>query len=118
MTPGSFAAYSLHENTIGVVDAFSLPEAEGEHPFLALKRDTRVRVHFTDITMWFEELGVDNIPDNHPDIFNSCSSWPYSCRAYDLVICDGQALDTQDVAEYRNRTEQTRLVNSQLVLGL
>lgn len=118
MAPGGFTAYSLYENPMGVIDAFSLPEAEGGHPVLALKHDKRVRVHFTDITMWPEELGVDNVPDNHPDISNFCSGWPCSCRAYDLVICDGQALDTHDVAEYRKRTEQTRLINSQLVLGL
>ncbi len=41
-----------------------------------------------------------------------------NAEAYDLVICDGQALCTQGVAEYRKRTEQTRLINSQLILGL
>jgi 23S rRNA U2552 (ribose-2'-O)-methylase RlmE/FtsJ len=118
MAPGGFAAYALQENPMGVVDAFSLPEAEGGHPVLVPKRDTRVRVHLADITMWAEELGVDDIPDNHPDVSKFCSGWPYPCRAYDLVICDGQALPTQEVAEYRKRTEQTRLINSQLVLGL
>ncbi len=43
---------------------------------------------------------------------------PMNAEAYDLVICDGQALCTQGVAEYRKRTEQTRLINSQLILGL
>ncbi len=118
MAPGGFAAYSLQENPMGVVDAFSLPEAEGGHPVLVPKRDTRVRVCFTDITMWAEELGVDHIPDNHPDASKFQSAWPYRCRAYDLVICDGQALHAHEVAEYRKRTEQTRLLNSQLVLGL
>jgi hypothetical protein len=120
MAPGGFTAYSIQENPMGVVDAFSLPEAEGGHPVLVLfgKRDPRVRVHFTDITMWAEELGIDNILDNHPDISKFCSGWPYACGAYDLVICDGQALCTQEVAEYRKRTEQTRLTNAQLVLGL
>lgn len=89
MAPGGFAAYSLQENPMGVVDAFSLLEAEGGHPVLVPKRDTRVRVYFTDITMWAEKLGVDNIPDNHPDVSKFCFGWPYPCRAYDLVICDG-----------------------------
>ncbi|KAG9239884.1 hypothetical protein BJ878DRAFT_571501 [Calycina marina] len=118
MAPGGFAAYSLQENPMGVVDAFSLPEAEGGHPVLIPRRDTRVRVYFTDITMWAGELGVDNIPEDHPDASKFCSAWPYSCKAYDLIICDGQALHTREVAAYRNRTEQTRLINSQLVLGI
>ena len=37
---GGFAAYSLQENLIGVVDVFSLLEAEGGHPVLVPKRDT------------------------------------------------------------------------------
>jgi 23S rRNA U2552 (ribose-2'-O)-methylase RlmE/FtsJ len=120
MAPGGFTAYSLKKNPMGVVDAFSLPEKEGGHPVLVPfgKRDTRVRVHFTDITMWTEALGIDNVPDNHPDISNFFSGWPYACEAYDLVICDGQALGTHDVPEYRRNAEQTRLKNSQLVLGL
>ena len=120
MAPGGFAAYAIQENPMGVVDAFSLSEAEGGHPVLVPfgKRDTRVRVHFTDITMWAEELGVDKVPEDHPDISKFCSGWPYPCGAYDLVICDGQALRTQEVAEYRKLSEQTRLTNAQLVLGL
>jgi len=73
MAPGGFAAYSLQENPMGVVNAFSLPEAEGGHAVLVPKQDTRIRVHFTDITMWAEELGVDNIPDNHPEVSKFCS---------------------------------------------
>jgi hypothetical protein len=47
MAPAGFTAYSIQENPMGVVDAFSLPEAEGGHPVLVPfgKRDTRVRVH-------------------------------------------------------------------------
>jgi hypothetical protein len=120
MAPGGFIAYSIQENPMGVVDAFTLPKTEVGHPVLVpfRKRDTRVRVHFTDITMWAEKLGIDNIPDNYPDISKFCSGWPYACGAYDLVICNGQALCTQEVAEYRKRTAQTCLTNAQLVLGL
>jgi hypothetical protein len=58
MAPGGFSAYAIRKNPMGTVDAFSLPEAEGRHPVLLPfgKRDTRVQVHFTDITMRAKEL--------------------------------------------------------------
>ena len=120
MAPGGFSAYAIRKNPMGTVDTFSLPEAEGGHAVLLPfgKRDTRVQVHFTDITMWAEELGINNILDNHPDISKFCSGWPYACGAYDLVTRDRQALCSQEVAEYRKRTKQTHLTNVLLVLGL
>lgn len=120
MAPGGFSAYTIRKNPMSTVDAFSLPEAEGGHPVLLSfgKRNTRVQVHFTDITMWAKELGVDDIPESHPEVSKFQSGWPYSCKSYDLVICDGQALRTHEVAEYRRHGEQTRLTNTQLVLGL
>jgi hypothetical protein len=83
-------------------------QAEGGHPVLLSlgKHDTRVQVHFTDITMWTKELGVDYIPESHPEVSKFQSGWPYSCKSYNLVICDGQALRKQEVAEYRGHSEQ------------
>ena len=91
MAPGGFTAYSIQENPMGAVDAFSLPEAEGWHPVLG------------NATHEFECISL---------------IWPYTCGAYEMVICDGQALRAQEVVEYRKHTEQTRLINAQLVLGL
>ena len=120
IAPGGFGACALRENLMGVVDGFGLPVEEGGHPILVPygKRDSRIRVHFSHITMWAEELGVDTIPKDHPDASKFCRGWPYVHTSYDLVICDGQVLSTHQIAEYRERTESTRLPNAQLVLGL
>ncbi len=68
--------------------------------------------------MWAEELGIDNIPDNHPDISKFCSSWPYDAELTTWLSATGKLSVRKKVAEYRKHTEQTRLTNAQLVLGL
>lgn len=68
--------------------------------------------------MFAAEIGVQSIPEEHPDKQKLLALWPHSQHPYDLVICDGQALRTQNLAEYRKTCEQSRLFNSQLVLAL
>ena len=41
-------------------------QKDGIQSWYRMGNATRVRVHFTNITMWAHELGVNNVPDNHP----------------------------------------------------
>jgi 23S rRNA U2552 (ribose-2'-O)-methylase RlmE/FtsJ len=120
MAPGGFVAYFLERFPDGRADAITLPVKEGGHqvvlPFGS--RNDHVHVTFADVTIFATELGVQGIPEEHPDKQKLLALWPYSQQSYDLVICDGQALRTQNLAEYRKTCEQSRLFNSQLVLAL
>ncbi|KAH0543422.1 hypothetical protein FGG08_002280 [Glutinoglossum americanum] len=119
IAPGGFTAFALQKNHMAVVDAFSLPNNEGGHDILIPhgKKNKRVRVTFTDITMLASSFGVDNIPSEHPEAARFGTPWPYT-GSYNLVICDGQFLRTHEVADYRKNKEPRRLLNSQLILGL
>ncbi|PVH91739.1 hypothetical protein DM02DRAFT_620351 [Periconia macrospinosa] len=120
MAPGGFVAYFLERFPEGCADAVTLPVKEGGHQVLLPfgSRNNNVHVTFADVTMFAAELGVQSIPEEHPDKQKLLARWPYSQHSYDLVICDGQALRTQNLAEYRKTCEQSRLFNSQLVLAL
>ena len=120
MAPGGFVAYFLERFPEGRADAVTLPVKEGGHQVLLPfgSRNNNVHVTFADVTMFAAELGVQSIPEEHPDKQKLLACWPYSQLLYDLVICDGQALRTQNLAEYRKTCEQSRLFNCQLVLSL
>lgn len=120
MAPGGFLAYFLRMAPDGNVDAITLPKTDGGHQIILPfgDRDERVRVTLADVTMFAAELGVRNVPNEHPEAGKLRRPWPYSEPSYDLVICDGQALWTQKLADYRQVGEQSRLFNSQLVLSL
>ena len=120
MAPGGFLAYFLQKFPDRHADAVTLLEEEGGHQVLLPlgSRNSHTQVTFADVTMYAEELGVQSIPKEHPEEQKLLASWPYQERSYDLVICDGQALRTQNLAEYRKTCEQSRLFNSQLVLAL
>jgi hypothetical protein len=74
----------------------------------------------SDMTMLAAEYGVDvgNIPSDHPDAAHFKPFRPYDGKQYDLVLCDGQVLRTQEREGYREACEATRLTNAQLILGL
>jgi 23S rRNA U2552 (ribose-2'-O)-methylase RlmE/FtsJ len=120
MAPGGFLAYFFKRFPNGRADAITLPEKEGGHEVLLSLGElaSQVQVRFADVTMFAGELGVQDIPKGHPEEQNFLVSWPYSEQSYDLILCDGQALRTQNLAEYRKTCEQSRLFNAQLVLAL
>ncbi|PSN58767.1 hypothetical protein BS50DRAFT_538316 [Corynespora cassiicola Philippines] len=120
MAPGGFLSYFLKRFPDGTADAITLPEENGGHEVL-LSLDHRkrsIKVTYTDVTMFSGVFGVNDIPKDHPEEQMFLPSWPYMENSYDLVICDGQTLRTQKLAEYRQKCEQSRLFNSQLVLAL
>jgi len=120
MAPGGFLAYFFHKSPAGVADAITLPEEEGGHQVLLSLdgRKAQINVVFADVTMYAAELGVESIPKNHPEAHRLLALWPHPKCSYDLLICDGQALRTQNVPEYRKLCEQSRLFNSQLLIAL
>ncbi|KAI9842466.1 MAG: hypothetical protein M1837_007135 [Sclerophora amabilis] len=97
MAPGGFTSITLEEKPTGVVDAFSLPDADEGFRVLVGhgKKDPRVQVHRTDVTMWPGELGVQTVPGGHLEPSDFHFGWPFPRQLYDLVICDGQTLRKQ-----------------------
>jgi 23S rRNA U2552 (ribose-2'-O)-methylase RlmE/FtsJ len=122
VAPGGYSAAVLALNPTASIDAVSLPNHDGGHRVLIPfgRRDPRVRILFTDITMLATEYGVDlnNIPTGHPDAGKFKPLRPYEGKQYDLVLCDGQVLRTQKRKAYREVCEPARLTNAQLILGL
>lgn len=122
MAPGGFVHHVMRKNPNCRVDSFSLPSAMGGHDVLVAheRRDTRVRVCFTDITMFAHKFGIDTIAEDHPEYPSLLQHWPYEPRQYDLVLCDGQVLrlHVEQLSAERKNCEATRLTNTQLFLGL
>jgi len=68
MAPGGFAKAALTRNHRVRVRGRSLPASAGGHEFLitSWERDARLAVRFLDITMLAAEMGVADIPADHP----------------------------------------------------
>jgi len=120
MAPGGFTTSVLKRNPSAHVRGISLPVSKGGHEVLLLdwESDPRVHIDFLDITMLAAEMGVTDIPPQHPDLSEFLSVRPYYGEEFDLVICDGQVLRTHSRAAYRESSESSRLLTSQLVMAL
>lgn len=117
MAPGGFLAVALSCNPEAQALAFSLPRAKGGHNVL-LPRSSKVTIKFLDVTMLAGDMGLSNIPREHPDARNFLPSQIDSKQCFDLAICDGQVLRNHDRADYRERTEASRLCLTQLTIAL
>ncbi|KAL2824412.1 hypothetical protein BDW59DRAFT_180276 [Aspergillus cavernicola] len=117
MAPGGFLATGLRYNPEARALGFSLPNHQGGHNVL-LPEHPNVTLKFLDITMLAADMGVTDIPCEHPDANNFLPSSFKPGEKFDLVICDGQVLRNHDRAAYREHKEATRLVLTQLALGL
>lgn len=125
IAPGGYSAAVLELNPTASIDALTLPQNEGGHQVLIHfgRRDPRVQILFTDITMLGTEFGVNlgsSIPTDQCvfDATKLSTLRPYFGRQYDLVLCDGQVLRSQKREACREMHEPTRLLNAQLILGL
>ncbi|KMU80449.1 hypothetical protein CISG_02300 [Coccidioides immitis RMSCC 3703] len=76
------------------------------------------QVKYQDITMFAADMGVTDIPKEHPDAANFLPRQLDPREVFDLVICDGQVLRTHDRAAYREEREARRLTLTQLALGV
>ncbi|RAO73449.1 uncharacterized protein BHQ10_009461 [Talaromyces amestolkiae] len=117
MAPGGFLAIALSCNPEAQAVAFSLPIINGGHQVLLPKRPN-VTLKFFDITMLAEDMGLSSIPHEHPDAGNFLPSQFDPRQSFDLIICDGQVLRNHGRADYRERTEASRLCLTQLTIAL
>ena len=115
--PGGLLAVAMERNPTALVTAFSLPLDMGGGPILVPEK-SRLDAKFIDITMLAEDMGVSNIPANHPQAADFLPRQLETGRVYDLAICDGHAGETQRQLEHRKHCETERLFSIQLVLSL
>ena len=73
--------------------AFSLPPSSGSYEVLLLT-NSNVAVKLLDITMVAADMGVTDIPVDHPDAENFSPPTFLSDDSFDLIMCDGQVLCT------------------------
>lgn len=117
MAPGGFLAIALSCNPEAQALAFSLPRIDGGHRVL-LPKHPNVTLKFLDVTMLAEDMGMSCIPNEHPDAGNFLPSHFDPRQSFDLIICDGQVLRNHSRADYRERTEASRLCLTQLSIAL
>ena len=120
MAPGGFTESILRHNPFAWVLGMTLPANRGGY-YVPYHRDpSRVDIVFQDITMLHTEFGVTEIPRHHPEFSKFSDKRYWANCSFDLVICDGQALRTQEphIADYRRQVEAARLTVSQLILAM
>ncbi|KAI1396123.1 FtsJ-like methyltransferase-domain-containing protein [Hypoxylon fuscum] len=117
MAPGGFLEVALSKTPGAEALAFSLPIASGGHKVF-LRTAANVEQRFLDITMLAVDMGVEEIPEDHPDASRFLSRHFKPDQLFDLVLCDGQVLRTHERAAYRENREARRLMVTQLALGL
>lgn len=115
--PGGFLQTALCLNPRARAVGFSLPIHDSGHALLLPKR-LAFTVKFLDLTMLAADMGMQELPQNHPDVRNFLPRELQSEMVFDLVICDGQVLRTQHLPSYRKGLEARRLAVTQLALGL
>ena len=120
MAPGGYTASALEVNPSATVFGVTFPAAAGGHP-LQLKRNPNVHVRFTDITMEAAEIGITDVPYEHPDRGNFRTVPLLATKSkFDLVFCDGQVLRNHAIHRHpdRERHEATRLITTQMIIAV
>lgn len=118
MAPGGFVATALDVNPSASATGFSLPPADGGHK-IHLPPELGVTIDFLDVTMLAADMGVADVPPEHPEAQNFVRNrHPALAQMFDLVLCDGQVLRTHNRPSHREKLEPSRLATSQLALGL
>ncbi|CAG9992207.1 unnamed protein product [Clonostachys byssicola] len=115
--PGGFLTAAMKANPRSDVVALSLPPSSGGYEILAPEHP-RLSVKLVDVTMMAADLGVLDIPAEHPDALRFHPKQLKDGQKFGLVICGGSAVRNHQVAEYRQGRESCRLIMAQVVLGL
>ncbi|KAK1974206.1 hypothetical protein LZ30DRAFT_775460 [Colletotrichum cereale] len=117
MAPGGYLETVLKMNPKARAVGFSLPVESGGHRVL-LPPQKRVELRLLDITMLAEDMGVTDVPVEHPEHAKFLLRQLNPEDLFDLVLCDGQVLRTHSREDYREKREARRLTLTQLALGL
>ena len=117
MAPGGYLTEILKRDPNTEVLAFTLPETEGGHRVL-VPLSEKIEVHYLDITVLAADLGVPDIPTDHPDAEKFLQTRFLDVPAFDLVICDSMVRRTQERADYRESREPYRLTTAEVALGV
>jgi 23S rRNA U2552 (ribose-2'-O)-methylase RlmE/FtsJ len=117
MAPGGFLDTAMRLNPHSTATAYSLSVADGGHPIL-LPNNSGVEIKLLDVTLLAADMGVEDIPEDHPDRPSFLPREFCDGRVFDTVLCDGQVLRTHTRASYRKNREARRLTVTQLALGL
>ena len=117
--PGGFLTTAMKYNPGSQITAFSLPPSDGGYNVF-LTGDNNDCVKFLDITMLAADMGITDIPEEHPDAGKFLPRALKEMQLFDLVLCDGHVLRTHAPvrASYRETREPARLKTTQLALGL
>ncbi|KAI1322810.1 hypothetical protein F5Y16DRAFT_413025 [Xylariaceae sp. FL0255] len=119
MAPGGFVSAITKPYPKSKCRAFSLPPEVGGHKaLLPSKTAKRVNITYLDINLLAADMGVDDVPEDHPEPQSFLPRQLDPKTLFDLVICDGQVLRTHERPEHRERLESARLILVQLALGL
>ncbi|KAH9205105.1 hypothetical protein DL95DRAFT_417714 [Leptodontidium sp. 2 PMI_412] len=103
MAPGGYTSSALKYNPAAKAISITLPPGQGGHEvFLNSPRST---VLYQDITMFSKEFEVDEVPVKHPAHASFSMERPFIDQKFDLVICDGQVLQTHKRPEYRENVQ-------------
>lgn len=95
MAPGGFLSAAMPHNRGVSVTAYSLLVEAGGHE-VQLHAHFHVKTKMLDITMLAADMNADDIPKEHPDSGNFLPEEFQGGRAFDLVLCDGQVLLTNE----------------------
>ncbi|KAI0454901.1 hypothetical protein F5B21DRAFT_503926 [Xylaria acuta] len=117
MAPGAFLDLAMEHNPEAHAQAFSLPLEKGGHKVL-IPPHPNIAINFVDITMLGADMGLDAIPQEHPEAQDFLPRHVSLEDAFDIVICDGQVLRTHHRAAYRESREAARLTFTQLAIAL
>ncbi|KAI1752769.1 hypothetical protein F4782DRAFT_499979 [Xylaria castorea] len=117
MAPGAFLHLAMEHNPEAHAQAFSLPLGKGGHKVF-IQPHRHITINFADITMLGADMGLDAIPQEHPEAQDFLPRSLSLEDTYDLVICDGQVLRTHHRAAYRENREAARLTFTQLAIAL
>ena len=120
MAPGGYTASAVKVNPSATVFGVTLPVVKGGHPLL-LRLSPNIHIKFTDITMEAAEIGITDVPDDHPDRGNFKTKLLLDAKSkFDLIFCDGQVLRTHACHRHPDREwhEAKRLTASQMIIAI
>ncbi|RKF61078.1 putative s-adenosyl-l-methionine-dependent methyltransferase [Erysiphe neolycopersici] len=117
MAPGGYTAAVLKFLPFAKCFCLTLPLEKGGHDIL-IDKSRLEGLKLLDITLLIKEYSDKLVPHNYPGKSDFSNLRPFHCHKFDLIFCDGMVLRTHSRPEWREDTEATRLLLSQLILSM